>query len=91
MDPYALVGAQTTFYGIVQLRDLPMKIRFSLKQIFGMALIGSVFWTIILGAYWDYGWAIGATTAMALFGLVSLLSLVIAMIWDRLAFIFYRR
>ncbi len=68
-----------------------MKMRFSLKQIFGLALIGSVFWTIILGAYWGYGWAIGATIAIALFVLVSLLSLVIVMIWDRLAFLIYRR
>lgn len=68
-----------------------MKLRFSLKQIFGLALIGSIFWTILLGAYWEYRWAVGATTAMALFGLVVLLTLAFVMVVDRLAFLIHRR
>jgi hypothetical protein len=68
-----------------------MKIRFSLKQIFGLALIASVFWSIFLCAYWGYGWAVGATIAIALFGLVSLLAFGLALVLDRVAFLIHRR
>ncbi|MBL8888981.1 MAG: hypothetical protein JNL67_03315 [Planctomycetaceae bacterium] len=68
-----------------------MKIRFSLKQIFGLALIASVFWTIFLCAFWGYAWALGATTAIMLFGLVGMLSFGFAFVLDRMAFLFYRQ
>lgn len=68
-----------------------MKIRFSLKQIFGLALIASVFWTIFLCAYWGYAWALGVTTAIALFGIVGLLTIGLTFVLDRLAFLFYRQ
>lgn len=68
-----------------------MKIRFSLKQIFGLALVASVFWTIFLCAYWGHPWALGATTAMVLFGIVGLLTIGFAFVLDRWAFLFYRR
>lgn len=68
-----------------------MKFRFSLKQIFGLALIGSVIWTILLCAYWEYRWAVGATMAMIVFGLVGLLTMGLTILFDRMAFLIHRR
>ena len=68
-----------------------MKFRFSLKQIFGLALIGSVLWTILLCAYWEYPWAVGAVSALVLFAIVGLLSVTLALILDRVAFLLHRR
>lgn len=68
-----------------------MKFRFSLKQVFALALVGAVVWTILLCAYWQYGWAIGAVVGMALFGLVGILSVVFAFVVDRVAFLIHRR
>jgi hypothetical protein len=68
-----------------------MRIKFSLKQIFGLALVGSVIWGVLFAAYLGQPWALGASLVFWLFLVMAAISLVFTWALDRLAFLVHRR
>jgi hypothetical protein len=71
--------------------EVVMRLSFSLKQIFGLALMGSVVWGILLYAYWGHGWALGATLVFSVFLAMTVLAWLLTLAIDRLAFLFHGR
>jgi len=68
-----------------------MKLKFSLKQIFGLAILGSVVWGIVFFAYWGNRWANGVSLVLFQLVVVCLLTWLFMLVLDRVAFLLHRR